>query len=150
MTFIDFIFFMFKYHLLEFIIAMVIFLIAIIMIVSGIYLFYINSPQKLFSNLVDKAIIYLENNESKENITGISKNYTLKSNIKFNLESKILENSTDIEDLEIKNLLKNLNNTTNDIVFTQDTTNKKMYISINSLLNNKFWTLIHFSPSITP
>ena len=115
----------------------VIFLIAIIMIVSGIYLFYINSPQKLFSNLVDKAIIYLENNESKENITGISKNYTLKSNIKFNLESKILENSTDIEDLEIKNLLKNLNDTTNDIVFTQDTTNKKMYISINSLLNNQ-------------
>ena len=115
----------------------VVFLVAIIMIATGIYLFYINSPKTLFSSLVDKTIIYLENIQTKENITGISKDYTLKSNIKFNIESQTIENSINPEDLETKNLINNLNNTTNDIVFTQDTKNKKMFITINSLLNNQ-------------
>lgn len=109
-------------------------IIALSMIGFGLYLDYITSPQVLFSAALDKTIEKLENSTAYEDLTGITDNYTLTSNITYEFESQTLKNSTLPEDIEKYNLITNLQTTTNQLKITQDKTNKKLFVTVNSTL----------------
>ena len=84
-------------------------IIGTIMIISGTYLSYLNTPQKLFCSVLNKIIYVIENKQTNEKITGISDNHTLDSNIIINAESKLIENPTSQEHVSLKKMLVNLN-----------------------------------------
>lgn len=112
-------------------------IIAMIMISSGLYLNYHTNPKILLSKTFNNLIKIVENTKSNEDITGISENFTLNSNIKFNIGNQSIQKSIDTKDAQNKNLITNLNNTTTNLTLVQDKTNKKMYASINSKLGQE-------------
>lgn len=112
-------------------------IIAMTMISSGLYLNYHTNPKILLSKTFNNLIKIVENTKSNEDITGISENFTLNSNIKFNIGNQSIQKSIDTKDTQNKNLITNLNNTTTNLTLVQDKTNKKMYASINSKLGQE-------------
>ena len=97
------------------------FFLAIVMIGSGIYLTYLNSPEKLFSYVFSSFVNQIEKIDFKEQATGIINNYSLTSNIDISMESQSIQNSILQEDLENKNFINNINNTKSTLKIIQDT-----------------------------
>mgnify|MGYP003306603497 CR=1 FL=1 len=110
---------------------------SIMMISSGLYLNYYTNPRMLLSNTFNQFITVIENTKDYKEITGISEDFTLNSNIKLNIESQSIQKSVDKENILNKNLMTNLNNTTTNLTLVQDKTNKKMYANINSYLGQE-------------
>ena len=104
------------------------FFLAIVMIGSGIYLTYLNSPEKLFSYAFSSFVNQIEKIDFKEQTTGIVNNYSLTSNIDISMESQSIQNSLLQEDLENKNFINNINNTKSTLNIIQDSNNKKMFV----------------------
>ena len=113
------------------------FFLAIVMIGSGIYLTYLNSPEKLFSYAFSSFVNQIEKIDFKEQTTGIVNNYSLTSNIDISMESQSIQNSLLQEDLENKNFINNINNTKSTLNIIQDTNNKKMFVSLNTKLQEE-------------
>lgn len=113
------------------------FFLAIVMIGSGIYLTYLNSPEKLFSYVFSSFVNQIEKLDFKEQATGIINNYSLTSNIDISMESQSIQNSILQEDLENKNFINNINNTKSTLKIIQDTNNKKKFISLNTKLQDE-------------
>ena len=113
------------------------FFLAIVMIGSGIYLTYLNSPEKLFSYVFSSFVNQIEKIDFKEQATGIINNYSLTSNIDISMESQSIQNSILQEDLENKNFINNINNTKSTLKIIQDTNNKKKFISLNTKLQDE-------------
>ena len=113
------------------------FFLAIVMIGSGIYLTYLNSPEKLFSYAFSSFVNQIEKIDFKEQTTGIVNNYSLTSNIDISMESQSIQNSLLQEDLENKNFINNINNTKSTLNIIQDINNKKMFVSLNTKLQEE-------------
>ena len=62
-------------------------ILAALMIISGTYLAYLSKPQNYFSAVLDKMINYIDS-LGNYNTTGITKNYSVNSTIKLNVEDK--------------------------------------------------------------
>lgn len=118
-------------------------ILATIMIISGTYLAYLSKPQNYFSAVLDKTINYIDS-LGNYNTTGITKNYSVNSTIKLNVEDKNIQNSLLPEDESNKKLINNLNSTTTEFSLIHDSNNKKMFMSLNShlleeeLVNTKY------------
>ena len=111
-------------------------ILAALMIISGTYLAYLSKPQNYFSVVLDKTINYIDS-LGNYNTTGTTKNYSVNSTIKLNVEDKKIQNSLLPEDETNKKIINNLNSTTTEFSLIHDSNNKKMFMSLNSNLLEK-------------
>lgn len=104
----------------------------------GLYLGYLSNPKRIMGSSIDKLNTEFKNITQKEDTTNIGENFTATSNIKFNLEGDYLKSleQIDSEYSIYSNLIKNLSNTDNKIIFTQDKENKKLLLQLISNLNS--------------
>ncbi len=107
-------------------------IISFIMIGSGIFLSYVATPQQSLLFIFDTTIEKIKTSSSKSTYTGINDNFSIKSNINLEIESQKYQNSTLTEDQTIKNLITNLNKTTNSLQFIHDKDNKKLLVKVSS------------------
>lgn len=109
------------------------------LIAGGVYLNYLGKPQNVFKTFLksmnSKVEVMLEKNKN----SFFRDNFTTTSNIKFDLTSEYFDMlaEEDPDYASYSKLIKNLNNTENTLVITQDKDNKKLLAELTSNLNKE-------------
>lgn len=121
------------------IIVFIFIVISIVLIATGVYLSYISNPKRILATALDNITTNTKNIMATNEETNIANNFTVTSNLSFNLESDYLNQkaATDQSLAPYLKLLTNINNTQNNIIYAQDKDNKKMLLNWNSTLNNQ-------------
>lgn len=114
--------------------------IAIIIGAVGFYLTLFSNPKRVIATGIDKLSSELKkviNYTETNNI--IKDNYTLEGNLDIKAESEFLTllGNSSLEYQAYPKLLSNLSKTKNNFKIVQDKTNKKLFTSIDSSLNNE-------------
>lgn len=112
--------------------------IALIILIAGIFTAYINNPKKIIATAIEKVSSDLKEVIDVDSKNKVGENFTLKENVKFNIESDYLEALTtyDTSYQPYINMIKNINKLDTDISITQNKSDKKLFATINSKLNN--------------
>lgn len=114
-------------------------ILATFLILFGIYHFYFSNPKRIMSNAVLKLSNRFEQIFDK-NSMDVADNYTIKGNVKINIESELLNNAALSSTKETKEMLayvklfQNLSKLDNNYTFIQDAKNKQLFFQLNSNL----------------
>ncbi len=115
-------------------------LLSMTLIGIGIYTSYISNPKRIIATSTEKLTNqikeFLQSNNEELNL---GNNYTLTSKIKLAIDSDYLTMyaTTDPTYLAYTNLLKNLNQTENTLILSQDQKNQKLLANWTTTLNQK-------------
>jgi len=109
---------------------------AIILIVIGCYLSYVSNPKQIIKTSINNFALALNDLFKKDEDLDMKDTYTLTSDIKLDLKSNNTINQN-TEQLIINNLLKNLSNTNNSLVYKKDKNKKQLYINWATNYNNQ-------------
>lgn len=112
---------------------------AVILILLGIYQFYIANPKRIVSDAItklsDKADDIFDLNKTNNKL---GDSYTINGNIEFDIKSDMLNSLASSEEMKpYVKLLENLNKATYQYTLKQDNKNKKLLFNLDSKLNNK-------------
>lgn len=99
----------------------------------GCYYNYLSKPKIIVAQVIDTMNENLQKLLAPNQNLPVSNNFTITSNITTQANSDIIFNS---EYEEMQRFYNNLSNTSADITFKQDTTNKKLLLEMNSTLKN--------------
>ena len=109
---------------------------AIILIVIGCYLSYVSNPKQIIKTSINNFALALNDLFKKDEDLDMKDTYTLTSDIKLDLKSNNTINQN-TQQLIINNLLKNLSNTNNSLVYKKDKNKKQLYINWATNYNNQ-------------
>lgn len=119
-------------------ISLLLIIASFILIGSGIYVGYVTTPKRVFQTSIKSLTNSINFETVKEKVT-VAENFTLESAMKINATSEYLtkKSTLDQDYLKYVNLLKNLNNTDNQLAISKDNKNKELLLTINSSLKNQ-------------
>lgn len=118
----------------------VILIIALILMVIGIYVLYFQNNKRVIGKAIDNIKNDTEKYFSPKNSDqNVGDNYTSETDFKFNIESEYLSAYllSSPEVAPFAKMIENLSKTENKITVKQDKANKKAYFDIDSKLNNE-------------
>lgn len=120
-------------------IVSIISIIAVIIIAIGIYTAYISNPKRIMAAAIDKVSSNFKDIIDLDEKNKIGENYTLKENIKLDIESDYLSalGTYSIEYQPYINLINNLSKLDTNITITQNKEAKQLFASLSSSLNNE-------------
>lgn len=122
------------------IMIVIIAILAIILIGIGAYFSYASNPKRIIASAIENLSSKLKEPIISDNEDlQIGDNYTINSDVKFNIESDYLTMlaGTDPTYLPYANILKNLNQTNNSLLLSQDKKNKKVLANWTTTLNGQ-------------
>ena len=112
---------------------------ALILLSLGIYVNYISSSKRVIGTAIEKISTNIKGIININQNNKVGDNYTLKSNVKMNIESNYLNTISETfpEYKPYINILNNLSKTNNDIMLIQNKDDKKLFVEFNSTLSNQ-------------
>lgn len=107
-------------------------------IVYGIYLDKISRPQYIFGTFIDNVSETFKNYFYDLDEVNIKDNFTIESNLKFNISTEYYKQSNlDDDEVKMRNLINNLNMMDTNITLKQDKNNKELYFNISEYLDKE-------------
>lgn len=108
-------------------------------IYGGLYLENLSKPKTIMNNSFDKVRLLLKSYLKEEFKYNLGENYSVKSDLKFNLTSDYYYNQRLVDEDSLKkcNLIINLDNLDSNYYFVHDYKNKKIYAEMNNKIGEE-------------